>query len=308
MRCAERTGSAMMLWQHEFYMVMEPDPGKPSGCPLPYVYQAVEFKLGSNLDPKEVEWAKKKQQQEVWVCGVAYAPAFHVRKFNHQKMREGYLFHTEWNDVDADTALFGNCPEVVRVDNCLAWRPMSVVMQLLPRVVHFKDVKVREIHVAGRDLHFVCGVCAMENVGNGTFSFKKIRRASFYMYPEDALGGVVQSSSIMWEQIESLFDGIRGVMQRNGNSRSGSFGIPWAACCMLFLEVRSLYCTFLYDLMYKYCVGYVFFFATCIKSLTEPDKKVESVVERKAKRLDANLGYQNVAYDMDRVILTYSSR
>ncbi len=64
--------------------------------------------------------------------------------------------------MDADTAFFGNCPEVVRVDNCLAWRPMSVVMQLLPRVVHFKDVKVREIHVTGHELHFVCGVSSVE--------------------------------------------------------------------------------------------------------------------------------------------------
>jgi hypothetical protein len=45
-----------------------------------------------------------------------------------------------------------------------------------------------------------------------------------------------------------------------------------------------------------------------MKSLTQPNKKVESVVERKAKRLDANLGYQNVAYDIDSVTLTYSSR
>jgi hypothetical protein len=30
-------------------------------------------------------------------------------------MREGYLFHIEWHDGDADTALFGNCPEVVKV-------------------------------------------------------------------------------------------------------------------------------------------------------------------------------------------------
>jgi hypothetical protein len=201
MRCAERTGTSMMLWQHEFYIVIEPDPSKPSGAPLPYVYQAQEFKLRSNLDPKEVEWAGKKKKEEVWVCGVAYAPALHARKFNKNKMREGYLFHTVWNDGDADTALFGNCPELVRVDNCTAWRPMSLVMQLLPRVVHPKDMKVREINVAGRELHFVCGVSAMENVEEGTFTFKKIRRANFYMYPEDALGGGVQSCSIMWEQI-----------------------------------------------------------------------------------------------------------
>ena len=145
----------MMLWQHEFYMVIEPDPHKPSGAPMPYLYQALEFNLGPNLDPEDVEWAGAKQKKEVWVRGVAYAPALHVRKLNREKMREGYLFHTEWNDGDADTALFGDCPEVVWVDNCTAWRPMSVVMELLPRVVHPKDVKVREIHVAGRQLHFV---------------------------------------------------------------------------------------------------------------------------------------------------------
>ena len=109
MRCAERAGTTMMLWQHEFYMVIEPDPHKPSGAPMPYVYQALEFNLGPNLDPEDVEWAGAKQKKGVWVRGVAYAPALHVRKLNREKMREGYLFHTEWNDGDADTALFGDC-------------------------------------------------------------------------------------------------------------------------------------------------------------------------------------------------------
>ncbi len=217
-------------------MVIEADPGKPSGVPLPYVYQALEFKHGGQLDRKEVEGWGKKKKNEVWVCGVAYAPAFHVRKFNKEKMREGYLFHTEWNDGDADTALFGNCPELVRVDNSVAWRPMSVVMEQLTRV-HPKDVKVREIHVAGRDLHFVCGVSAVEDLENGSFSFHKIRRGKFYMYPEEALGAGVQSASIMWERVEGLFQGIRDLMQNNGNSRSGSFSLPWTAACMSFFEV-----------------------------------------------------------------------
>ena len=85
----------MMLWQHEFYMVIEPDPHKPSGAPMPYLYQALEFNLGPNLDPEDVEWAGAKQKKEVWVRGVAHAPALHVRKLNREKMREGYLFHTE---------------------------------------------------------------------------------------------------------------------------------------------------------------------------------------------------------------------
>ncbi len=48
MRCAERTGSCTILWQHEFYMVKEPRYGA-------YLYQAVEFRVGINLAADEVE-------------------------------------------------------------------------------------------------------------------------------------------------------------------------------------------------------------------------------------------------------------
>jgi hypothetical protein len=41
MRCAERSGTCTMLWQHEFYMVNEPRHGA-------YLYQALELKVGSN--------------------------------------------------------------------------------------------------------------------------------------------------------------------------------------------------------------------------------------------------------------------
>jgi hypothetical protein len=117
MRCAERKGSSMMLWQHEFFMVIKP---ATRGPPKPYVYQALEFRLDVHLPEDEVERMVRKQQKEVWVCGVAYAPALVVRKLNVAEMRKGYLFHTEWNDGDADKFLFGECPEKVRVDNCTA--------------------------------------------------------------------------------------------------------------------------------------------------------------------------------------------
>ena len=129
MRCAERTGTCLMLWQHEFYMVMEPRHGA-------YLYQALEFQVGINLPPEEVQGSTQRQKKEVWVRGVAYAPALHVRKFNTVEQRKGYLFHSEFNDGDGDTALFGKCPEVVRVDNCTAWRPMSSVLETIPRVIH----------------------------------------------------------------------------------------------------------------------------------------------------------------------------
>jgi hypothetical protein len=57
------------------------------------------------------------------------------------------------------------------------------------------------------------------------------------MYPEDALGLGVQSATIMWEHLESLFENIRHLMQKSGRARSGSFVIPWTAACMNFLEV-----------------------------------------------------------------------
>jgi hypothetical protein len=227
-RCAERTGTCTMLWQHEFYMVMEPQYGE-------YMYQALEFMVGTSLPLDEVKGYTGKMKKEIWVRGVAYAPALHVRKFNQNEQRKGYLFHTNFDEGDGDLALFGKCPEVVRVDNCTAWRPMSSVLPRIPRVVHPDDIKTRTIHVAGRTHHFVCGVAATE--GNGTFAFTKIERSTFYMYPEEALGPALQSASGMWEQIESLFENIRNMMRRSGSARSGSLAMEWTAACMMFLQV-----------------------------------------------------------------------
>ena len=166
---------------------------------------------------------------------MAYAPALHVRKFDKVEQKKGYLFHTAFQEADGDIALFGKCPEVVRVDNCTAWRPMSCVLETIPRVVHPLDIKTRVMHVAGRQWHYVCGVAATEE--DGAFKLRKIQRKSFYMYPEDALGPGVQSATIMWELIESLFDNIRHVMQKSGRARSGSFVMPWTAAGMNFLQV-----------------------------------------------------------------------
>jgi hypothetical protein len=59
-----------------------------------------------------------------------------------RNMRRGILFHTAFDDEDGDIALFGQCPEVVRVDNCTAWRSMSVVLELetIPRDIHLEDI------------------------------------------------------------------------------------------------------------------------------------------------------------------------
>ncbi len=120
MRCAERKGTAMMLWQHEFFMVIEP------ALEYVYVYQALEFRLGVHLHEDEVERMVRNQLKEVWVCGVAYAPALVVRKLKAAEMKKGYLFHTEWDNGDADKSLFGDCPELVRVDNCRNEKGLSL--------------------------------------------------------------------------------------------------------------------------------------------------------------------------------------
>jgi hypothetical protein len=73
--------------------------------------------------------------------------------------------------------------------------------------------------------------------GEGTFTFRKIARSTFYMYPEEALGSRVQSASIMWEQIERLFNNIRNEMRKSGSARSGSLSMEWTAECMNFVEV-----------------------------------------------------------------------
>ena len=148
-RCAERPGSGMLLWQHEYYFVIEKYNGGP---PKPYIYQALEFRKGSDLPDIEKENMTRKQLRATWVLGVAYAPAIDVRK--QSRREKGYLFHTDENDTDARTGLFWKCPEVVRVNNSTAWRAMSSILTDIPRVVHPDDVYSGEVHVAGRHLHY----------------------------------------------------------------------------------------------------------------------------------------------------------
>ncbi len=101
-------------------MVMEPRHGA-------YLYQALEIQVGINLPPDEVQGSTQKQKKEVWVRGVAYAPALRCMRKYAPEQREGYFFPSEFHDGNGDTVLFGKCPEVVRVDNCTAWRPMAVI-------------------------------------------------------------------------------------------------------------------------------------------------------------------------------------
>ena len=152
--------------------------------------------------------------------------------------------------------LFWRCPEVVRIDNSQAWRAMSQVLTTIPRVVHPDDVYSGVVHVAGRDLHYVCGMCAHENVegrhakdkkGPWGFTVKKLIREEegaqvkdgFCMYPEERLGMQINSASIMWEMVEEVFHGVRTVMRDKGRARSGSFSMVWSSALQEFWKVCS---------------------------------------------------------------------
>ena len=73
MRCAERKGTAMMLWQHEFFMVIEPS---PRGPPKPYVYQALEFRVGVHLSRRRSRaYVEEPTEGSVGLCSRLRASA-----------------------------------------------------------------------------------------------------------------------------------------------------------------------------------------------------------------------------------------
>jgi hypothetical protein len=66
-RCAERGMSAMLLWQHEFYFVLESEElcRRQHSPPKPYLYQALEFRKGSDLPEEAKVGMAKKQLVEI---------------------------------------------------------------------------------------------------------------------------------------------------------------------------------------------------------------------------------------------------
>ncbi len=67
--------SAILLWQHEFYNVFEQEElsRRQLAPPKPYLYQALEFRIGCDLPDEEKQRLSRKQLREMWVLGVAYA-------------------------------------------------------------------------------------------------------------------------------------------------------------------------------------------------------------------------------------------
>ena len=231
-RCAGRKDTTRLLWLNEFYVIHEGTRIKGKE----YIFQARQFLLGEQLPADEVQNMTERMRQSIWVQGICHLPAEHVRHFSRRN--KGYMFHTELNDEDARTALFGGCPEIVRVDNWLTWHPMRRVSTEVPRIVHSEDVQTRRVHVAGRENHFVCGVSAVQDLVTHQFTLARMPRSAFCMYPEERLGMELNSPSIMWDHIDDMFHKLRVCMScgRQGAS-SGTFTMPLLCTVYDFLQV-----------------------------------------------------------------------
>ena len=231
-RCSGRNDTTRLLWLHEFYVVHEGSRCKGHN----YIYEAVQFMLGEHIPEGEVDNMTDRMRKSVWVQGRCYLPAEHVRHFSKRTI--GYMFHTEFNDGDARSALLGSCAEVVRIDNWLKWHQMRCVSTVVPRVVHAQDVQTRRVHVSGRENHFVCGVSAFQDFDTQIFTLSLLQRCSFSMYPEEILGMEINSASMMWEQIDEIFHKIRLCMSagRQGTT-SATFTMPLLCTVFDFWQV-----------------------------------------------------------------------
>jgi hypothetical protein len=124
-------------------------------------------------------------------------------------------------------------------------------LHMLPRVVHPADVQTQDMYVNGRDWHYVCGVIATEVIKppgetgratsmNDGFQLKMLDRKLSIMYPEERLGGFINSASAQWQVIDALFQGMRDVMSSGTAYTSGSFSIAWTNSCQKLWEVTFL--------------------------------------------------------------------
>jgi hypothetical protein len=250
-RCAGRKGTTRLLWLYEFFVVNEGTMKQPHGS----IYLALQFLLGSHLPVGAVPNMTEDMSRDIWVLGISHVPADNVRHCGTSNAR--YLFHSEVNDGDAKTALFGRCPELVRVENCLKWHNIHSISTEVPRVVHPDDVQTRRVHVAGRKHHYVCGVTAVEDFVLSKrmrddqfeefgplrhFTLSMLPSHAFGTYPDNRLGMELNSATMMWEHIEDIFRRMRGCMSsgRQGTS-SATFSMPLLSSVYDFWRVSNAF-------------------------------------------------------------------
>jgi hypothetical protein len=89
------------------------------------IYQALEFRKGSDMPVECRVGLSEKELEDIWVHGVYYAPASVMRRANVELRKNRFIFQKdnsdEWEPCPQYRAALGNCPELVRVENCLCW-------------------------------------------------------------------------------------------------------------------------------------------------------------------------------------------
>jgi hypothetical protein len=153
-------GTLVPLWLHEYFAVHK-SKVKVKGKREVDIYQAMEFSAGQELPLQLRNGMSEKEQEEIWVKGLYFAPAATIRRAHPELRKDRFIFQkdngSDWEPAVQYKAELGECPELVMVTNCTCWHPMSDVLHMLPRLVHPADVQTHRVYVNGRDWHFVCG-------------------------------------------------------------------------------------------------------------------------------------------------------
>jgi hypothetical protein len=111
---------------------------------------------------------------------------------------------------------------------------MAALTDGKPRAVHPEETKEREVSIAGKEQHFVCGSQAHEN-GNG-FSIAPLPRAALVARPEDLVGPHWLSVTAGWDTMGDVFARARTVLRDGSGMRSGSFDMQWSLGELQFLN------------------------------------------------------------------------
>ena len=137
--CRVSKGTYVTLWMHEHFAVYK-NKSKPKGKRELDIYQAMEFRTGGDMPVNCRVGLSEKELAQIWVKGIYYAPAARIRRARPDLRRDRYIFQKDtaldWEPAVQYRAEMGDCPELVMVNNCTMWHPMSDVLHMLPRVVH----------------------------------------------------------------------------------------------------------------------------------------------------------------------------
>ncbi len=91
-------GTSIALWRHEFYAVFTQKlRGKAAKNDID-IYQALEFRTGSDMPVECRAGLSEKERTAIWVHGVYYATASVIRRANKELRKDRYIFQKDTSD------------------------------------------------------------------------------------------------------------------------------------------------------------------------------------------------------------------